>query len=93
MSARSRLASLALTGLTAAVAGFGYEWGRKAGLADTGKWVNTFTSLAPSQFGNGAGNSDTLTRLMKGHLSEDDLAKLKAEVRKQAQKAASEDGA
>lgn len=81
MSARSRIASLALTALTAAVAGFGYEKGRKAGLADQGKWVNTFASLAPGKFMDGAGNGDMLTNLLRGNLTPDDLARLKAEVR------------
>jgi hypothetical protein len=72
MSARSRTATIALTTLTAAAAGFGYEQGRKAGAASKQKWANAIAGLAPGKFMSGAGGSDILTRLYKGNISPDD---------------------
>jgi hypothetical protein len=74
MSASKRVATIALTTLTAAAAGFGYEQGRKAGAASKAQWANTIASVSPARFMNhgGASASDILERLYKGNLSPDD---------------------
>jgi hypothetical protein len=72
MSAGKRMATIALTALTAAAAGFGYEQGRKAGAASKAKWANTIASVSPTQFMNGGGGGEILDRLLKGNISPDD---------------------
>jgi hypothetical protein len=74
MSAVKRVATIALTTLTAAAAGFGYEQGRKMGAASREKWANSFAALAPARFMShgGASANDILERLYKGNLSPDD---------------------
>lgn len=72
MSAIKRTATIALTAVTAAAAGFGYEQGRKAGAASKERWANTIASVAPSKFMSGGGGGEVLERLLKGNLSPDE---------------------
>jgi hypothetical protein len=72
MSAIKRTATIALTAVTAAAAGFGYEQGRKAGAASKEKWANTIAGLAPARFMSGAGAAEVMERLYKGNLGPDD---------------------